>query len=719
MRRALPLLLVLIPFVVYVVVALPRGDTGPETGTSTPGAESQNPEGPDPAVTSRVVLDADRYFGPVAADDPAIYADPTAPTWFLLHLKRGALASVSLGAPEAYTPEDALELTVVAYKTHPGTLALKASWGGADLGTQSSPPEHTGSRVELRFDVPADAVPEGLNALDLQEVSPPLPKRTPTDVSKDRGSVWIDSIEVALVGAERPLHDGAVTPVSEASGKTAPPTDVAHLIIAVPGLVDEARRLAAHRTATGTPSAVYSTGEIVGDLRDGVPGVIQASANEGTLRYVLLVGDATYDRTDLIETATIPTPMARSMYNGATSADALYLPADSPIAIGRLPFRKPEELGAYIDRVIAYETNPPAHPSRRMLRFVTNEGRFGALIDNAIEHLFRGVLADQIPPAFDVEVTFASAKSPFLWPPHDMNKKVIDSLNAGSMFFTYVGHGFQFGFDSLRVGRERFPILHARHVPQVDIQGTPPVTFVLACTTAQFDDPKYDGVGEALLKQPRGPIAYWGATRVCHPVANSLVGFTMAKNTAQLAKELRLGDVIRRSWDDAAAPGPDDEGLKRIRLFSKLAASGIDIDRLVREGREMYTLLGDPALKIAYPKDGIRLTQLPSETPDELRVRVEAPFPDGTKIHFSLEKTRDQTVHERMPVTSVLDRRQAAIIRENHRRSNDWALHRTTLTLEGGVAAMRFRLAGSRKHLIAKAWCVAEGEVHQGAAPLE
>ena len=177
----------------------------------------------------------------------------------------------------------------------------------------------------------------------------------------------------------------------------------------------------------------------------------------GSLRYVLLVGDATYDRLDLIEAATIPTPMARSMYNGATSADALYLPADSPVSIGRLPFRTPEQLRAYIDRVISYETNPPAHPSRRMLRFVTNEGRFGALIDNAIEHLFRGVLADQIPAAFDVEVTFASAKSPFLWPPHDMNAKVIDSLNQGSMFFTYVGHGFQFGFDSLRVGRERFP----------------------------------------------------------------------------------------------------------------------------------------------------------------------------------------------------------------------------------------------------------------------
>lgn len=712
MRRALPLLLVLLPFAAYMLLELPR------VGEPPPASDGAGTEAADATGTVQV-LDGDRYHGPLAADDPAIYADATAPTWFLLHLERGALGSVTLGPPPAYEPGDALELTVVAYRTHPGTLALEAAWGGAPLGVQSSPADLVGARVELRFAVPADGIPEAPNALDLRDVSPPLPKRSRTDVSKDRGSIWIDRIEVGIVGAPRPSPPPRPASGSEPALRARPPTDVAHLIIAVPPLVAEAKRLAAHRTATGTPSAVFSTADIDGDLRVALPDLIAESARSDALRYVLLVGDATYDRTDLIETSTIPTPMARSMYNGATSADALLLPPQSPISIGRLPFRSSAELSAYIDRVVRYETRPPAHPSRRMLRFVTNEGRFGALIDNAIEHLFRGVLADQIPAAFETEITFASAGSPFLWPPRDMNRKVIDSLNAGSMFFTYVGHGFQFGFDSLRVGRERFPVLHAKHVPQIDIRGTPPVAFVLACTTAQFDDPRYDGVGEALLKRPRGPIAYWGATRVCHPVANSLVGVTLARNTARLARDLRLGDVIRRSWDDAAAPGPEDDGLKRIRLFAKLAATGIDIDRLVREGREMYALLGDPALKIAYPRDGIALTQEPGAASNEIRVRVEAPLPDGTVIHFSLEKTRDQAVHERLRVTDVLDPAQAATIRENHRRSNDWALHRAKLVLEGGTAAIRLTLEGSREHLLAKAWCIAQDDVFQAATVIE
>ena len=64
---------------------------------------------------------------------------------------------------------------------------------------------------------------------------------------------------------------------------------------------------------------------------------------------------------------------------------------------------------------------------------------------------------------------------------------MIDALNKGSLFFTYVGHGFAQGLDTLRVGGEYFPILNMEDVDRVAIKGTPPAVFVLACTTAMFD----------------------------------------------------------------------------------------------------------------------------------------------------------------------------------------------------------------------------------------
>ena len=70
------------------------------------------------------------------------------------------------------------------------------------------------------------------------------------------------------------------------------------------------------------------------------------------LQYVLLAGDATYNRTDLLEIDTIPTMMSRTMYNGATSSDALYIVPPvggtvAPPAIGRLSFREAAPMKAY------------------------------------------------------------------------------------------------------------------------------------------------------------------------------------------------------------------------------------------------------------------------------------------------------------------------------------------------------------------------------------
>ena len=56
-----------------------------------------------------------------------------------------------------------------------------------------------------------------------------------------------------------------------------------------------------------------------------------------------------------------------------------------------------------------------------------------------IEMFFRSIVTTAIPPDYDVELTFASAASPYFWSPREFNGKVIDSLNAGALFYTYVG----------------------------------------------------------------------------------------------------------------------------------------------------------------------------------------------------------------------------------------------------------------------------------------
>ena len=502
-----------------------------------------------------------------------------------------------------------------------------------------------------------------------------------------------------------------------------------HVILAVPPLVDAAQRLARHRTATGLPSAVvpvtdvatkrYGHGEagaaavraFVEDLekRPGAP-----------LAYLLLAGDATLDRTDMADFVTIPAPSTPTMYNGATASDHLYVEApDDPAAgpaVGRLPFRDADTMSAFVDRLIRYETSPPADPTRRLLRFITSEGRFGPLVDSLLEGKFRHTVADDVPPAFDVDVTFASAKSPFLWPPPEFGQKVVEGFDEGALFTTYVGHGYAEGFDSLRVGRKRYPILTVEDAPKIHVKGTPPVVFVLACTTAIFDRPGPNGVGEALLANPNGPIAYVGATRIYHPGGNVLLGDALARSMADDVGGARLGSLLSNADRETLHPTHADT---LTRTAIGMLSGGASADRLALEAVRMYALLGDPGTRIAFPRPDVHVVKV-AKSEAFLDVDVEAPLPDGAKVTVTLEVPRDRDAHEVHPVPDPGDPASFAQIRENHRLANDPVLARTEVVLAAGRAHARLpRPDGDLQGLVLKAWSIAAGDVHQGAAVLD
>ncbi|MHC5010680.1 MAG: C25 family cysteine peptidase [Planctomycetota bacterium] len=531
--------------------------------------------------------------------------------------------------------------------------------------------------------------------------------------------------------ASTAVRDLVPTAATDRPDPIAGAAEARHVILAVPELVAPSRRLSAHRTQTGTPSVVIPVTDVYDAFGHGEQtprGIRQfvlalMEREEASLDYVLLAGDATLDRTDLAPFVTIPAPMARTLYNGATASDRLYTmqpgEATGGPSIGRLPFRETEEMERYVDRVIRYETAPPAHETRRLMRFVTSEGRFGPLIDRVIEQQFRKVLTHDLSPAYDVEVTFASERSPYLWPPPEFNDKVISCVNDGCLFLTYIGHGFAQGFDSLHVGDARFPILHVADVDRVRCEGTPPAMFVVACTTAIFDLPTTEGVGEALMKQPEGPVAYWGATRICHPGANTLLGRNIARFMSREEGSLRLGQILDLARDEAIRPTLPDPDLALIRFGIKQLSGGGDADRFALEGSWMYALLGDPALRVAFPKADLVVTPTWQEE-DVLRVLVDAPLPDGTEIRLSLELPRDRDPYDPPTVEDPLDAASFDAIRDTHRRMNDLRVMWARAILGGGTASFDLEVPAEldREGLLLKAWAIAEGDVHQGTAPL-
>lgn len=689
-------------------------------------------------AVERFTWDDDRVFGDVAAALPEVY-DRAVPHWFLARLEKGRIVDLPVGLPPPGPVDDStVTIAVDIAPTHEGLVRLRATWGETDLGPAIAVKTDVGARVS--WSMPAKGIPPpgtSLRIYDWTEELPPLPAQ---DVSDDRGVVWIDAVTVTApmkphAGLRFVAPDGVrvrLEPVLPVNGLRKAPRgrgmgvggQAEMVILSTNALLPGARKLAEHRTRTGIETAVIPISDVLDASGGGpsAPDTIRRTLQSARrhlprLRFVLLCGDATRDRTDLIDEETIPTAYVRTVYNGATPSDRwLALPSDDAttgaLAIGRLPFRDPKEMDAYVDRVILAETTPRTDAGRRTLRFVTSEGRFGPTVDAALEGLFTKVVAENISPAYDVEVTFANPKSSYCWPPSRFHEKVISSLNEGSLFYTYVGHGFAQGFDALQVGDSRYPILRSSDVPQVSITGTPPAMFVIACTTATFDAPNEVGVGERLLARPNGPLAYWGATRVCHPLWNSLVGRQIAIDAFE-KPDLRLGELLNASVDQVVKPDPARKDPQRglIELVARnMLAGTVGADRLYLEGSWMYVLLGDPALELPRPREDLVPTA--TRTATGLSVKVEGALPDGAEVEMTVEVPRNAIVKRESKAGGTPDEKMAA----RHANSNDKALARARGTMKGGLVTFEVEVPeGWRtRALVVKASAVAGGDVHVG-----
>ena len=671
-------------------------------------------------------LALDRFHGPLGAADVAIYGprETVLPHWFFAVLRPGASVEIPFGTYGA-TPGSDQTLEVTVHGTWQELATVQATWGGQDLGTVATPDpsrEHA-----LRWRVPASRMPAREAVLVLRNTSPPPAPPARHDVSQHRGTLYVDAVMLRGPATYRAPWDKARVVEVEAAGTPADPLAsagrAAHVILATPPLLAGARRLAGHRTASGTPSVAIPVTEVYDRYGHGDPSgdavvrfVEALRARKGApLDYLLLAGDATYDRTDIVEAVTIPARMAPTMYNGATPADRRYA-AGGATEVGRLPFERAEEMDAFVTRLVRYETQTPTTPTRRMLRFITSPGRFGWFIDNILESRFKRVLADRISPAYDVSVTFANPASPYAWPPASFDTHVLEQLNAGSLFFTYVGHGFEHGFDQVRVGSKHYPILKADQADRVDIRAMPPVVVVLACTTAMFDGLRGPGIGEALMRRPHGPIAYFGATRVCHPGYNALIGESIASHMTQVGDEPRLGAILAAAREDAR--DPTNRKLVRMAITQ---LGGAPSERIAFEGAQMYVLLGDPALKLPIPTHPLPLQARTLADGSGVEVVVGGDLPTGAAVRVAVEHPRTRTPTVPHAGVDPADPASVPLLRENHAAANDLGIVQGTATVrEHGRATIRllFDPAIPRAGLLVKAWVEHEGRVNFGGTTL-
>jgi hypothetical protein len=332
------------------------------------------------------------------------------------------------------------------------------------------------------------------------------------------------------------------------------------------------------------------------------------------LRFVVLVGDAEPAMyTDpALRARCVPPHYAKAKVNVLwhspphIATDNWYADLDddgSPdVAVGRLTADSPAELRQIVAKTLAYERSADVGPWRRQLNFVAGIGGFGALADAAIESAARYFLTQNIPAAYRVSMTYGSWRSPYCPDPRSFQEATLERLNEGALFWVYIGHGQHLSVDRLRVPDAEYPIFESADVPKLACGHAAPIAVFLACYTGAIDAAD-DCLAEQMLRQPGGPVAILAGSRVTMPYGLSVMAIGLLDEVFN-KRCGTIGEAVlhakQRMLKEPAA------GDRQRTMLDTIAGAISPAPKLLAEERAehllMFNLIGDPLLRIRYPK---------------------------------------------------------------------------------------------------------------------
>jgi hypothetical protein len=405
-----------------------------------------------------------------------------------------------------------------------------------------------------------------------------------------------------------------------------------------------------------------------------------AAWTEPKLRWVLLVGDATR-----LSDGGVPCGHADALGAGWTATDGFYARTDEDdlpdLAVGRWPARTPEEAAALCEKVARAEDAGPGEWRRRIYLTLGTAG-FGKQMDDLLKSGGLKIASDFVPNAYAFRVQSSRELGlPFTWPHDEYNGHLTERVNEGCLVFAYSGHGWEHGLQTLRWEDKRYPILDAKLAADFDVKEGLPVMVFFACLTGSFDE-KEDCLAEACVRNPRGAAAVIASSGISHPYADmifakELMGMMFAKRAPT------IGEAVMAAKRRCIKPAENDTMRQFIDGMAAGSVGGPEVQaRYRRDGTLAYNLLGDPALRLNWPK------KVEVEAPKEaapaakLEVSGRAELGDGTAM-VTFEAERLKTVEKLEEIDPEKPDRDA--LKRNWARMNEPVAARATVSMKAGA----------------------------------
>jgi hypothetical protein len=342
-----------------------------------------------------------------------------------------------------------------------------------------------------------------------------------------------------------------------------------YIAIGPPDLLEPLRPLLDYRAAQGLQPLAVPLQAVYDQFGYGLPepGAIQRFMQQAQTwkrapRYLLLVGDASYDPKGYISSAEanrLPAFLVETVYGGQTASDVGFVQInDDPwpdLAVGRVPARTPQQVEAFVEKTLQYERQPREDANNMQVLAVADgqDPSFASYARLFLDSFHEGIRSQLISPS-----------------PGDSqaSAQVIRSLSSGPLLAAYFGHG------SLTMwGKDR--LFTVEDVPKLENTGRFTVVLNLTCLTGFFTHPKTESLAEALLFQPgKGAVAVLAPSSLTLPGDQSFLTEPFVKELVN-HPEYTLGELhlAARRLIPADQPGQ-------------------------RDVMQTFMLFGDPALRL-------------------------------------------------------------------------------------------------------------------------
>lgn len=383
--------------------------------------------------------------------------------------------------------------------------------------------------------------------------------------------------------------------------------NIDYVIVAHPDFLAEAKRLADfHQNTNGLTVLVVEPREVYNEFSSGVPDIsairnmmryFYATASPGNEpRYLLLFGDASYDYKNIlnINSNFVPTFESKNSVEpvGSYCSDDFFGLLDEneggdinysgylDVGMGRLPVQTPGEAKAMVDKIIRYHSVEGLGDWRNVVAMLTDDEDGNIHMHDGIEY---SKIIERDHPEYNVRKLFSDAYKQTTigngqrYP--DVIKEVDRAFNEGALIVNYSGHGGE-----IQLGAEKYV-----DIPQINSWNggaNLPLFITATCEFTRFDDPARQSAGELVMLNPTG-------------------GGIGLLTTVRLVFQWPNRQLNTSFYEENAFTYPPDQVPALGDLLVKTKN-----DTPPNINSRSFVFLGDPAVKLAYPKYNVAATAI-------------------------------------------------------------------------------------------------------------